>query len=76
MQSASTDDLVFDVASLVSMISVGITLEPGDIIVTGTPSGVGAARKPPLFMKAGDVCEVEIERIGILRNPVADEAGK
>lgn len=58
------------------MISVGITLEPGDIIVTGTPSGVGAARKPPLFMKAGDVCEVEIERIGILRNPVADEAGK
>ena len=52
MQSASTDDLIFDVATLVSLISVGITLEPGDIIVTGTPSGVGAARKPPVFMKA------------------------
>ncbi len=75
VQSASTDDLIFDVASLVSMISVGITLEPGDIIVTGTPSGVGAARKPPLFMKAGDLCEVEVERIGILSNRVADDTG-
>jgi 2-keto-4-pentenoate hydratase/2-oxohepta-3-ene-1,7-dioic acid hydratase in catechol pathway len=73
VQSASTDDLIFDVASLVSLISIGITLEPGDIIVTGTPSGVGAARKPPLFMKAGDVCEVEIEKIGALRNPVEDD---
>jgi acylpyruvate hydrolase len=73
VQSASTDDLIFDVASLVSLISIGITLEPGDIIVTGTPSGVGAARKPPLFMKAGDVCEVEIEKIGTLRNPVKDD---
>ncbi len=73
VQSASTDDLIFDVATLVSAISVGITLAPGDIIVTGTPSGVGAARKPPLFMKHGDVCEVEIEGIGILRNPVRDE---
>jgi 2-keto-4-pentenoate hydratase/2-oxohepta-3-ene-1,7-dioic acid hydratase in catechol pathway len=74
MQSASTNDLIFDVASLVSMISVGITLEPGDLIVTGTPSGVGAARKPPLFMKAGDICEVEVEGIGILRNAVADDS--
>ena len=73
MQSASTDDLIFDVATLVSLISVGITLEAGDIIVTGTPSGVGAARKPPVFMKAGDVCEVEIEKVGTLRNTVADE---
>ena len=73
VQSASTDDLIFDVANLVSMISVGITLEPGDVIVTGTPSGVGAARKPPLFMQAGDVCEVEIEGIGILRNRVVDD---
>jgi len=48
-----------------------MTLEPGDIIVTGTPSGVGAARKPPVFMKPGDVCEIEIEKLGILRNPVA-----
>lgn len=75
VQSASTTDLIFDVAALVSMISVGITLEPGDIIVTGTPSGVGAARKPPLFMKAGDVCEVEVEGIGVLRNPVIDDVG-
>jgi acylpyruvate hydrolase len=74
MQRASTDDLIFDVATLVALISVGITLEAGDIIVTGTPSGVGAARKPPVFMKAGDVCEVEIEKIGILRNRVVDES--
>lgn len=75
VQSASTNDLIFDVASLVSMISVGITLEPGDIIVTGTPSGVGAARKPPLYMKAGDICEVEIEKIGTLRNRIEDDKG-
>ena len=73
VQTASTSELIFDVAALVSMISVGITLEPGDIIVTGTPSGVGAARKPPLFMKAGDECEVEIERIGVLRNEIIDD---
>jgi 2-keto-4-pentenoate hydratase/2-oxohepta-3-ene-1,7-dioic acid hydratase in catechol pathway len=74
MQSASTDDLIFDVAALVSLISVGISLEPGDLIVTGTPSGVGAARKPPVFMAAGDVCEIEIEKIGILRNRIVDDA--
>ena len=74
MQSASTDDLVFDIATLVSTISQGITLAPGDLIVTGTPSGVGAARKPPVFMKPGDVCEVEIERVGVLRNHVVQEA--
>ena len=73
MQSASTDDLIFDVATLVSEISVGITLSAGDLIVTGTPSGVGAARKPPVYMKAGDICEVEIDRIGILRNHIVDE---
>lgn len=75
MQSASTSDLIFDVRRLVSLISIGMTLEAGDIIVTGTPSGVGAARKPPVFMKPGDVCEVEIERIGTLTNPVAAQAG-
>ena len=75
MQSASTDDMVFDVSSLVAIISEAITLEPGDVIVTGTPSGVGAARKPPVFLQPGDVCEVEIERLGILSNPVEDEAG-
>ena len=71
MQSANTDDLIFDVRKLISLISIAMTLEPGDIIVTGTPSGVGAARKPPVFMKPGDVCEIEIEKLGILRNPVA-----
>nr|WP_249158614.1 fumarylacetoacetate hydrolase family protein [Bradyrhizobium jicamae] len=74
MQRASTDDLIFDVPTLVSLISVGITLAPGDLIVTGTPSGVGGARKPPLFMKPGDLCEVEIERIGILSNEVVEES--
>jgi 2-keto-4-pentenoate hydratase/2-oxohepta-3-ene-1,7-dioic acid hydratase in catechol pathway len=76
MQSASTDDLIFDVATLVSDISAGITLEPGDLIVTGTPSGVGAARKPQVFMKAGDICEIEVERIGVLRSHVVDEVAQ
>ena len=74
VQSASTDDLVFDVATLVSTLSEAFTLEAGDIIVTGTPSGVGLARKPPLWMKPGDVCEVELERLGVLRNPIVDQA--
>lgn len=73
MQSASTNDLVFDVARLVSLLSVAMTLEPGDMIVTGTPSGVGFARKPPVFMQPGDVCEVSIEGIGMLRNRVVAE---
>lgn len=74
VQDASTDDLIFDIATLVSELSAAMTLEPGDVIVTGTPSGVGMARSPQLFMKHGDVCEVEIEGIGLLRNPVVDEA--
>ncbi|MGQ9370443.1 fumarylacetoacetate hydrolase family protein [Azospirillum sp. ST 5-10] len=71
VQSASTDSLVFDVAELIAIISEGITLAPGDLIVTGTPSGVGLARKPPLWMKPGDVCEVAVQGIGVLRNPIA-----
>ena len=74
VQSASTNDLVFDVATLVSTLSEAFTLEAGDIIVTGTPAGVGLARKPPLWMKPGDVCEVELERLGVLRNPIVDQA--
>lgn len=74
VQSASTDDLVFSVVDLVSIISEAITLESGDVIVTGTPSGVGHARNPKLYMKPGDICEVEIEKIGTLRNKVRDEA--
>ena len=75
VQDASTDDMVFDVATLVATISEAITLNSGDLIVTGTPSGVGLARKPPLFLKPGDVCEVEVEGLGVLVNPVEDEAG-
>jgi acylpyruvate hydrolase len=73
VQNASIDDLIFDVATLVSLLSEAMTLVPGDIIVTGTPSGVGLARTPPLWMRPGDVCEVEVESIGVLRNPIADE---
>jgi 2-keto-4-pentenoate hydratase/2-oxohepta-3-ene-1,7-dioic acid hydratase in catechol pathway len=73
VQSAPIDDLIFDVATLVSLLSEAMTLAPGDIIVTGTPSGVGLVRTPPLWMRPGDVCEVEVESIGILRNPIADE---
>ncbi|MEK9280890.1 MULTISPECIES: fumarylacetoacetate hydrolase family protein [unclassified Bradyrhizobium] len=76
VQSAAIDSMVFDVATQISIISEAMTLEPGDLIVTGTPSGVGVARKPPLWMKPGDICEVEIEKIGVLRNPVAEEAGR
>ena len=50
-----------------------MTLEPGDVVITGTPAGVGYARNPPVFMKAGDICEIEIESIGILRNAIVDE---
>jgi acylpyruvate hydrolase len=73
VQDASTSDMVFTVARLISILSEAITLSPGDIIVSGTPAGVGMARNPPLWMKHGDVCEVEIEGIGTLRNPVEDE---
>lgn len=71
MQSASTDDMIFDVAALVAMVSEAMTLEPGDVIVTGTPAGVGAARTPPVWLAQGDICEVEVEGIGTLRNTVA-----
>ena len=73
VQDANTRDMIFDVATLVSTCSDAMALQPGDVIITGTPSGVGMARKPQLWMKAGDVCEVEIEGIGVLRNPVVDE---
>ena len=74
MQNANTKDMIFDVATLVAACSDGMELVPGDIIITGTPAGVGLARKPPVFMKAGDVCEIEVEGLGVLRNPVSDEA--
>jgi 2-keto-4-pentenoate hydratase/2-oxohepta-3-ene-1,7-dioic acid hydratase in catechol pathway len=71
MQRASTADMVFDVDSLISFITQGITLEPGDLIATGTPAGVGFLRRPPRFLTPGDVVRVEIDRVGHLENPVA-----
>jgi len=74
VQSANTDDMVFDVESLIVILSEAFTLEAGDLIVAGTPSGIGHAREPKLYMRPGDVCEVEIERIGLLRNKVQSRA--
>src|SRR3546814_4435715 len=71
--NASTSDMIFGVAETISLLSTFMTLEAGDVLVMGTPAGIGLARKPPLFMKDGDVCEVEIEGLGILRNPIAAE---
>ena len=74
MQSSNTDRMIFDVASLITTVSEAMTLLPGDLIVTGTPSGVGHSRAPKLYMKPGDTVEVEIEGIGILKNPIVDES--
>lgn len=74
VQKTSTDLLITDVADLIVYCSTIMTLMPGDVIVTGTPGGVGFKRTPPLFMKPGDTVEVEISGIGVLRNPVAAEA--
>jgi acylpyruvate hydrolase len=74
MQDASTSRLIFNVSALIEMISVAVSLEPGDVIITGTPGGVGAARKPPVFMQPGDVFEVEIEGMGVLSNRVQRES--
>jgi len=71
MQSSNTGKMIFKVPYLVSYISQGISLEPGDVIATGTPDGVGIFRKPPVLLKAGDVFEVEIEKLGLLRNTIA-----
>ncbi|MBV7482185.1 fumarylacetoacetate hydrolase family protein [Bordetella sp. BOR01] len=73
VQDASTRDMIFDVPRLVATCSQAFTLRPGDMIISGTPAGVGFARKPPLYMKAGDVCEVEIEGLGTLSNAVIAE---
>jgi len=74
MQHANTRDMIFAVDETVALLTECMTLEPGDLLVMGTPGGVGHTRKPPVFMKAGDTIEVEIERIGILRNVVQAEA--
>ena len=74
MQSSNTSKMIFKVAYLISYISQGITLEPGDVIATGTPDGVGIFRKPPVLLKAGDVYEVTVEKLGTLSNPVVAAA--
>jgi len=73
MQDSNTNQLIFKIPELVEYLSRSITLEPGDIIATGTPPGVGFARKPPVFLKDGDVCEVEIDGLGVLINPVVKD---
>jgi 2-keto-4-pentenoate hydratase/2-oxohepta-3-ene-1,7-dioic acid hydratase in catechol pathway len=72
-QSSSTKHLIFGIPAIISYCSTIFDLAPGDVLVTGTPAGVGWSRKPPQFLKQGDVVEVEIEKIGVLRNPVVDE---
>jgi acylpyruvate hydrolase len=73
MQSDNIDNMMFPIAETLVDITQGMTLEPGDLVVTGTPSGVGHARKPPVWMKAGDTIEIDIEKVGILKNPIEDE---
>lgn len=73
LQDSNTKELIFKIDELVAHLSQLITLDPGDVIFTGTPPGVGAARKPPIFLKGGDVTEVEIEGLGVLRNSVVQE---
>jgi 2-keto-4-pentenoate hydratase/2-oxohepta-3-ene-1,7-dioic acid hydratase in catechol pathway len=74
MQSGSTDEMVYTVGDTLSLISHTFTLRPGDLLATGTPSGVGYARTPPVLLQPGDVVEVEVERLGVLRNRVVDNA--
>jgi len=73
MQNANTKDFLWGVAETIVLITECMTLEPGDVVITGTPAGVGYARTPPVFMKPGDICEIEIESIGILQNTIKDE---
>jgi len=75
MQSSNTSQMIHSVASLIAFISSRITLEPGDVIATGTPAGVGAFREVPIFLKPGDTISVEVEKIGVLTNPVIAESG-
>lgn len=74
VQQATLDQMIFDIPAIIAYISTFTRLEPGDVIATGTPGGVGAKRTPPLWLKPGDMVEVEIENIGILANPVIAEA--
>jgi 2-keto-4-pentenoate hydratase/2-oxohepta-3-ene-1,7-dioic acid hydratase in catechol pathway len=73
MQDSSTSELIFKIPELIAHLSSVMTLEPGDVVSTGTPAGVGLAKKPPRWLRAGDDCVVRIEGLGELRNPVALE---
>ncbi|WP_028601819.1 fumarylacetoacetate hydrolase family protein [Ottowia thiooxydans] len=73
MQDANTSDMIFTVAETIALLAEVLTLEPGDVIVMGTPAGVGQARTPPVWMKAGDTIEIEIDRVGLLSNPIVAE---
>jgi 2-keto-4-pentenoate hydratase/2-oxohepta-3-ene-1,7-dioic acid hydratase in catechol pathway len=73
LQDTLIDDLMFNIPQIIAYASIFTPLMPGDVIITGTPGGVGGARNPPIWMKPGDTVEVEIDKIGILRNPVAQE---
>ena len=73
MQESNTRQMIFRAADLLAYISQIVTLEPGDLVFTGTPPGVGFSRKPPVFLQGGDAVEVEIYRLGVLRNPVVQE---
>ncbi|MBO9649495.1 MAG: fumarylacetoacetate hydrolase family protein [Variovorax sp.] len=73
VQSSHTGHMIFNIPQLIAYSSTIFTLSPGDVIATGTPAGVGWSKKPPRFMKPGDVCEVEIEGIGVLRNPIVQQ---
>ena len=73
VQSSTTDMMIFPVIETLVYITQALTLEPGDLVIMGTPSGVGHGRKPPLWMKDGDIVEIEIEGIGILANPIKAE---
>ena len=75
VQDGHTSDMVFSVAELIAFISASITLEPGDLVITGTPSGVGVFRDPPVFLVPGDVVRVEVEGIGRVTNPIVDADG-
>ena len=73
MQSSNTEQMIFSVAQVVAYLSLVFTLEPGDLIFTGTPPGIGHALQPPVYLKPGDHTEVEIDGLGVLSNPVVGE---
>jgi 2-keto-4-pentenoate hydratase/2-oxohepta-3-ene-1,7-dioic acid hydratase in catechol pathway len=76
MQDGRTSDMIFGVEWLVAFVSEVIRLEPGDVILTGTPAGVGVFREPPVFLRPGDVATIEVESVGRLSNPVVDRDGR